>query len=145
VRRARAVKAEVCREDPYERTGLRALLNFGHTYGHAIESLTRFRTSHGDAVALGMLVALDVGTALRVTPRALSAEVEAVLRDVVQAPGRVELDRIVRRADPEELAGLLAADKKTGAKGELKMVLLKGVGRAFLRVVKPSFDGLFPE
>ena len=104
---ARALKNRVVDEDPYETTGRRAVLNFGHTFGHVIESLSRYRVRHGEAVGLGMLHALDEGVRRGVTPPALAAEVEAVL-PVRRA--RLEQWRAPRFA--AETKRLLAADKK---------------------------------
>lgn len=129
VRDARALKEGVCAQDPYEQSGLRRVLNFGHTFGHVLESLSRFRLSHGDGVGLGMLCALDVGRALGLTPAPVAERVEAALAAQVGAPGRPALARFARLGGVREVAALLAADKKAGARGELRMVLLCGVGQ----------------
>ncbi len=136
VRAARALKRSVCRRDPYERTGLRAVLNFGHTFGHVLESVTHFRVPHGAAVGLGTWCALDVGVALGVTPRALAAELEHVLLKRAAFPPRKRLAQHLARATPAQLAELLGADKKS-TRG-LNMVLLKRVGQAVVRPVPPA-------
>ncbi|MDR0626169.1 MAG: 3-dehydroquinate synthase [Bifidobacteriaceae bacterium] len=59
IRRAVAVKADVVAEDPVD-AGRRAILNYGHTFGHAIEQVEGFRWRHGDAVAVGMVFAAEV-------------------------------------------------------------------------------------
>lgn len=64
LRRAVEVKIRVVEQDPFERTGLRATLNLGHTYGHAIEWCSEFRLSHGAAVGLGMLAGLRLSRSL---------------------------------------------------------------------------------
>lgn len=125
---ARALKFGVCEEDPYEQRGRRTVLNFGHTFGHAIESLTHYRVRHGEAVALGMLKALDVGVREGVTPPRLAASVEARLESQL-GPLRSRLDRVLSGVRPAQLRVLLGADKKADAQG-LKMVLLRGVGDA---------------
>ncbi len=63
IRVARELKHAGRDQDPYETTGLRVVLNFGHTFGHVIESLSGYRVRHGEAVGLGMLYALDLGVA----------------------------------------------------------------------------------
>jgi 3-dehydroquinate synthase len=131
---ARALKDQVCRKDPYERSGLRAVLNFGHTFGHVIESLTNFRVSHGDAVAMGILCALDVGRVLEVTPSSLADEVEGTFRDELNAPGRAQLAKALGTSPAAAIAELLLADKKARAR-MLKMVLLERLGRARLFTV----------
>ncbi|MEN9798971.1 MAG: hypothetical protein RL653_2667 [Pseudomonadota bacterium] len=135
VREGRALKAAVCGEDPYERTGRRQVLNFGHTFGHVLESLSRHRLRHGEAVGLGMLCALDVGRALGVTPARTAAEVERVLHDVAGVRTRAELGRWA--GSLAAVRKLLSADKKAESPGEVRMVLLERPG-ATRTVVVPA-------
>jgi 3-dehydroquinate synthase len=138
IREARALKARVCAEDPYELRGTRQVLNFGHTFGHVIESLTRFRVAHGDAVGLGMLCALDVGRAAGVTPEDVARQVETQLH---RAPGilpRSRLAKVLAGHKPSDVEELLREDKKTGASGELRMVLLRRVGQWVLQQIQGS-------
>jgi 3-dehydroquinate synthase len=72
------LKAAVVSEDPLER-GVRAVLNFGHTVGHALERLAGFTVLHGNAVAAGMVVEARVGAALGVTEQGAPARIAAVL------------------------------------------------------------------
>ncbi|MBS1153311.1 MAG: 3-dehydroquinate synthase [Myxococcaceae bacterium] len=130
VKTARALKARVCAADPYEQTGRRSVLNFGHTFGHVIESLSGFRVHHGEAVALGMLCALDVGRAMERTPWPLAEQVEAVLTARTGA-SRGRLKAVLERHPAEEVGRLLGADKKS-AGGALRMVLLERPGVARL-------------
>ncbi len=130
VERSRALKAEVCAQDPYERTGRRRVLNFGHTFGHALESLTSYRLSHGDAVGVGMLCALDVGVALGVTGAARAAEVEATLTSRVLHHGRDALAKALRGKRDRQVLSLLLADKKVDRAGAPVMVLLRELGDA---------------
>lgn len=138
VQAARALKEQVCGADPYERSGLRRVLNFGHTFGHVIESVTGFQVSHGDAVALGILCALDVGRALGVTAEATAREVEDAFGEGLGAPDRKALRRALSRCSRSRAEGLLAADKKAGARGQLQMVLLEAPGSAVVREVEAS-------
>ena len=130
VRTSRRLKARVCAKDPYERSGLRTVLNFGHTWGHVIESLSGFRVRHGEAVALGMLKALDAGCALGVTPTVLAAQVEHVLATQAGA-SRKRLAAVLGNHPAKKLAALLAADKKSVGKG-VRLVLLQRPGQARL-------------
>lgn len=109
VRASRALKTALVDRDPYERSGLRAVLNFGHTFGHVIESLSRYRVRHGEAVGLGILYVLDLGVRLGITPPQLAAEVEAVL-PVRRARLEPWLSPRWRRA----VTSRLQADKKRG-------------------------------
>lgn len=138
VREARAIKEAVCVADPYERSGLRQVLNFGHTFGHVLESLSHFKLHHGEAVGLGMLCALDVGRAIGLTPPELAAQVEDVLHTRANVRPRADMARLFERATPRELLALLAADKKVDAKGDLVMILLTALGVTRAAPVTPT-------
>jgi 3-dehydroquinate synthetase len=71
VRRGIAVKVNVVEEDPYEK-GFRAVLNFGHTVGHAVELVSKFNLLHGEAVAVGMVAEAKFAERLLVASRGLS-------------------------------------------------------------------------
>lgn len=129
IREARRMKAEVCAEDPYERSGLRAVLNFGHTFGHVIESASRFKISHGDSVGLGMLCALDVGRALEITSAEVAEKVEAALVKGPGLLGRAAMAKALSRLDSKGIEAVLAADKKAEKLGEVRMVLLREPGK----------------
>ena len=129
IREARQLKAQVCADDPYEKRGLRPVLNFGHTLGHVLESLSGYRLRHGEAVALGMLCALDVGRLLGVTPAAVAAEVGEVLARDLRSPGRTAIASVLGKGSDEEVSRLLMADKKNDEAHRLKMVLLEELGR----------------
>lgn len=128
IRQARRLKARVCAVDPYEHTGKRAVLNFGHTLGHAIEAASGFRVRHGEAVALGMLCALDVGRRLHLTNAAAAQRLESVLHTL--GAQRRRLRAVLKNVSSARLGGLLEADKKVAVDGHLHMVLLAKVGRA---------------
>lgn len=123
--RSVAVKAAIVARDERE-SGDRALLNFGHTVGHALEAEGGFtRLTHGEAVALGMVAMLRVGVALGVTEAALARRVEALLA-VLGLP--VDLD-----AQPLAAAlRFVALDKKRRGAG-VRAVLLRRIGEAFVR------------
>jgi 3-dehydroquinate synthase len=133
LRTARALKAALVRRDPYERRGVRVLLNFGHTFGHVLEGLTAYRLRHGLAVGLGMLCALDVGRAVGVTPRPVAAAVETALPNGNAA--RRRLARAFAGADAAALTRLLRADKKGHDRGAVNMVLLRRPGALVVRAV----------
>ena len=120
-----ALKARVVEQDEHE-GGLRAILNFGHTVGHALESLTRYRVyTHGEAIALGMVSASLIGEEVGVTKPDDTAALTALLR----ASG------FAVRLDPahsvDEITRLLAWDKKSVG-GSARFVLMEEIGRATL-------------
>lgn len=117
------VKARVVEEDERE-DGLRAILNFGHTVGHALESLTHYGTyTHGEAIALGMVSACLIGEEASVTRSEDTAAVVTLLR---AAGFAVRLDPA---HDAREIVRLLAWDKKSVG-GTARFVLLEEMGRA---------------
>ncbi len=125
IARSCEIKAEVVAEDETEQ-GLRAILNFGHTIGHAIEALTHYRRyKHGEAIAIGMVSAALIGEEMGVTP----IEVTARIRVALMLAG-------LPIAFPDDLSVedvLLAAgrDKKTQA-GRLHFVLVRRLGDVFI-------------
>lgn len=130
---SRALKTRVCEDDPYEQRGLRTVLNFGHTFAHLIESVTRYRVRHGLAVALGMRCALDVGVAVGVTQAALAGDVERHLPLAQTARGA--LARALRGVTADQLEALLRSDKKGATATATNFVLLEVPGRAVVRSV----------
>ncbi len=133
---ARGLKSRVCESDPYETTGVRQVLNFGHTFGHVLESVSGFRLSHGDAVGLGMLCALDVGRALRVTDESVAREIETGLFEGAGVLPRRVLGKWLNRQNPNSIETLLLADKKVDKTGRLQMVLVPEVGTHRLEPVE---------
>jgi shikimate kinase/3-dehydroquinate synthase len=121
VRRSVAVKAGVVGRDERE-AGLRAVLNLGHTVGHALEAAGGYRElSHGEAVSLGLVAALRIGCALGRTSADLVGRVMALL-------GSLGLPTVLDRARLEAATSLLAQDKKR-AGGSLRFVVVEGVGQ----------------
>lgn len=110
IRVSRALKHSLVVKDPYETKGLRVALNFGHTMGHVIESLSKYSVRHGEAVGLGMLFALDEGVRRGVTSPALRSRIEAVLPNSPKARG--ELAKWTAPKFAKQTEKLLAADKK---------------------------------
>ncbi len=124
VRRCLAVKGRIVEEDPVE-TGGRALLNLGHTFGHALEAATRFSVwTHGEAVAWGMGRAIEAGLLLGITERGFAAE----LRGVLEAYGF----SLAPGARYAELAEGFARDKKRRA-GRVRLVIPRGLGDCVVR------------
>jgi 3-dehydroquinate synthase len=124
--RACALKAAVVAADEREE-GLRAVLNFGHTFAHALEGWQpRLDLLHGEAVGLGMLVALRLGAARGLAPGAAGAARMAALLArwglPLQAPAGLSADALIE---------LMGADKKRRA-GALRFVLLEDWGRCRL-------------
>lgn len=132
VRRCIAFKARVVSEDPTE-TGRRAVLNLGHTFGHALESVAGpGRLTHGEAVAWGMARAMELGVRLGHTPEAYRRQVLGLLRDYGYGLDTGAL--APEAAGPAGAGRLLEAmrqDKKRSS-GGLRFVLQRSLGDTVL-------------
>ncbi len=114
------IKAEVVSRDERE-AGLRRVLNFGHTLGHALEAALNYEILHGEAVAVGMVAAARLSEVLGVAAEPLAERLESLLAGLglpTRLPGGVS---------PERVLDFLSADKKVWH-GRLTMVLLKRLG-----------------
>jgi 3-dehydroquinate synthase len=120
IRRSCEIKAEVVAEDETE-TGRRAILNFGHTFGHALESLTNYRTLlHGEAVAIGMVMAADLSVR-----QGLLSNLDA--RRIKRAVAGFGLPTAPPIVVAEDMLQTMGMDKKV-VDGTLRLVLARGIG-----------------
>ncbi len=123
IHRACQIKAEVVAQDERE-SGIRALLNLGHTFGHAIETSQGYGTwLHGEAVGTGMLMAADLSARMGW----LSAQDVTRIRDLLVAAGLPVV--APESMTPEEFVGLMSVDKKV-LDGRLRLVLMHSIGDA---------------
>jgi 3-dehydroquinate synthase len=136
-----SIKARVVEADPTER-GERAHLNFGHTFGHAIEKVSKFGISHGNAVALGMCAAI-----------ALSEEMK-----LIDSDSRCRIEKLIASAKlptkmPSSIASddvfaAMAHDKKVEA-NRLRLVLPDRIGHVVIRddipadVIRRGIESLY--
>jgi 3-dehydroquinate synthase len=126
-----AAKANIVAQDELE-SGVRALLNLGHTFGHALEAETGFgdRLLHGEGVAIGMILAFQLSERMGLCPPGVAARVAAFLR------------RVGLPASPRDIAGFAASpavmlehmehDKKAEG-GKMNLILARGIGQAFVQ------------
>ncbi len=130
------MKAAIVARDERE-TGERALLNLGHTFGHALEAATRFssRLLHGEGVAIGMALAFKLSHKLGLCP-SQDAERFANHLKAVGLPAAIS-DIPGPRASVDELMGHMAHDKKV-SDGKLTFILVRGIGRAFITSDVPA-------
>ncbi len=123
-------KAAVVARDERE-TGDRALLNLGHTFGHALETATNYDSSrlvHGEAVAIGMVLAHQFSARLGLISEDIAARVEAHLK-AVGLP--VSMKEIAGLPSAEVLMSYIAQDKKV-SRGSLTFILTRGLGQSFI-------------
>ena len=124
-----AAKALVVAKDERDR-GPRAILNYGHTAGHALEAATGFRVSHGRAVAFGMRVAARIALALDLCSRRVIDSQDALL-ETLGLPDRRP------RVDPNRLLAAMALDKKA-RRGKVAWVMPRRVGHAEIGHTVPA-------
>jgi 3-dehydroquinate synthase len=120
VRRAMAVKIQVIEDDPYE-AGLRAVLNFGHTIGHAVELASNFELRHGEAVSIGMVAEAWIGEQIGLAEPGLSDQIKDVC-------ARLGLPTEVQGNLPREaILDAMQVDKKRTS-GRVRFALPRRVG-----------------
>ncbi len=123
------IKSEIVQQDPNE-MGLRRILNFGHTVGHAIETLSGYQVAHGEAVAIGCAVEGYISYRLGYLTSSESEAIVALLREynfpLALPPG----------VDEKGMTQVMKLDKKAH-QGEVRLVLLSGIGEAM------TFDGAY--
>jgi len=131
VKRSCEVKARVVAADERE-GGLRAILNFGHTFGHAIETGMGYGAwLHGEAVGCGMVMAGNLSERLGFIDAAMAARLEKVI-------ALAGLPTIAPALGADRYIDLMQGDKKT-ERGEIKFILLQGIGKAVITSV-PDAD-----
>ncbi|WP_196260641.1 3-dehydroquinate synthase [Pelagibacterium limicola] len=130
IARACSAKARVVVEDETER-GNRALLNLGHTFGHALEKATGFsdRLLHGEGVAIGMVLAHQFSARLGLCPSQDAGRVEAHLQSVGLPTTLAAIPGDLPAADT--LMDAIAQDKKV-SRGTLTFILTRGIGQSYI-------------
>jgi 3-dehydroquinate synthase len=134
-------KAAIVARDERE-TGDRALLNLGHTFGHALEAATGFsdRLFHGEGVAIGMVLAAEFSASLGMVGESDAARVKRHLAEIGLPTHLQDIAGFAQEglADADALMALMAQDKKV-RRGKLTFILLEAVGRAVIeKDVDPS-------
>jgi 3-dehydroquinate synthase len=115
------LKAGIVEIDEREQTGKRAILNFGHTVGHAIEAATNLQLSHGQAVAIGMAAAARISAELGRLDHSHISAIESLL-------ARFGLPTYCQGINPDDLVETIRFDKKTTFR-QTGWVLLDGIGK----------------
>ena len=123
-------KAEVVAEDERE-TGIRAILNFGHTFGHAIETWLNYKKwLHGEAVAVGMVMAADLSIRLNL----LSAHQASQVEQIIKRTGLPVLPPV--GMSTTDFLEAMSLDKKVQGK-TIRIIVLDGIGKA---EIKDDYD-----
>lgn len=111
------IKAAAVAADEHERTGVRATLNYGHTLGHALETVGKYDLRHGEAVAIGLVYAAKLARRLD------RIDDDRVAQHVAVVAGSDLPTTIPDNCDPDELVAVMQRDKKRGASDGLTFVL----------------------
>ncbi|WP_339107222.1 3-dehydroquinate synthase [Thioclava sp. GXIMD4216] len=130
VRRSVQMKADIVARDETEE-GDRALLNLGHTFGHALESATGYssRLLHGEGVSIGCALAFELSQKLGLCAQEAPSRVRAHLRAMGMKTDLADIEGPL--PDAEGLIALMAQDKKV-LDGKLRFILARGIGEAFV-------------
>lgn len=130
VARSVEIKAEVVAQDERE-GGIRAILNYGHTFGHAIEKLTEYGTYlHGEAVAIGMVQAAEYGRLANALTKGDSQRIRALIE-------RFELPCDAPQLSAQSVLEAMGMDKKV-SDGRLRLIVPVAIGRVEIRDADPS-------
>lgn len=130
IMQAIVLKKDIVEKDERE-NGIRAILNFGHSFGHSIEKINNFQISHGSAVAIGMMLSLKLSTKLGITENSLCKEI----LDVFNELNLLSVHNI-------EVGGLfenMKMDKKNDSKN-YNIIMIEKIGKAIIR--KTTIDEL---
>ncbi len=132
------VKAEIVVEDERETGESRALLNFGHTFGHALEAECGYNGTllHGEGVAIGMVMAATLSEQLGLCESGVAGHIKAVLQ---QAGLPIHPHDIRKDWDIEALLNRMRQDKKV-KEGQMRLILLREIGEAFLTTQATEAD-----
>lgn len=134
------IKKQLVENDERDR-GIRRILNFGHTIGHAVETASGYSLSHGESVAIGMVAAARFSEQLHGLPAADAFRIAELIRKVGLP------DRLPAGMDAEEIPVRLAQDKKK-EEGTIRYVLIKKMGMPFLNggvpegILRETLEGM---
>ncbi|MDR1244963.1 MAG: 3-dehydroquinate synthase, partial [Endomicrobium sp.] len=123
-------KAKIVEKDEKETNGLRAVLNFGHTYAHTLETVTHYKKFlHGEAVAIGMLFGAQLSLKLKLCGQETCNKVEKLLN--------LAAFNLDTKNNPKQFLALMKKDKKS-VNGNINFVLIKDIGKAVNKQVNDN-------
>lgn len=127
------IKQRYIEEDEFDK-GIRNILNYGHTFGHAYESVTQYGIPHGIAVSLGVATATFVSEKLALAPKGSYEEIGQFLK-----PWYEPFQTMIKQADIESIIAAMKLDKKNTS-GKMNCILTKGFGRMEKRSIDPGLE-----
>lgn len=133
-------KIGVVVQDPLERKGVRNVLNFGHTIGHALESASGFRISHGSAVSVGMVLEQQMAEDAGIVKRGMRDIIEETLHEFGMPTSISELSA---NLDPRSMSEALRQDKKI-LSGHILLPVSEGIGKhTIIKVSESTMEDFF--
>jgi 3-dehydroquinate synthase len=120
------IKGGVVSQDEFELKGIRKILNFGHTFAHAIETDLGFRIKHGEAVAAGIICALFLSNKLGILN-------SSKLKTTLQLSGKIKLPLIINKIDNQNIFKAMQSDKKN-RDDKIMFVLISDIGKVLVDV-----------
>jgi 3-dehydroquinate synthase len=128
--RSCSYKSKVVEKDETEINGLRCVLNFGHTYAHALETVTHYKKFlHGEAVAIGMLFAAQLSLKLKLCGQETYNKVKKLLK--------LAAFNLDTKNNPKQFLSLMKKDKKS-VNGNINFVLIKDIGKTVNKQVNDN-------
>ncbi|MGC8764350.1 MAG: 3-dehydroquinate synthase [Brevinematia bacterium] len=134
IKRSCEIKGSVVSKDEKE-SGLRQILNFGHTIGHGFEKLSDYNLSHGICVAIGMLVEANISRNLGILPEADFRRIKNILDKF----GYLNYINEVRKIDFSDFYSVISSDKKN-VKGGVRFVIIERIGKVYSKNGQFSFE-----
>ena len=125
------IKASVVSQDEKE-TGLRKILNLGHTFAHAFESALDFKIKHGEAVSAGLVSALYLSEKLKLITK-------TDLNEFLELPLRMKMNKKLKALDKDKVLEIMKSDKKN-YQGKIKFVLIAGIGNILIDMEASNKD-----
>jgi 3-dehydroquinate synthase len=119
VKKCIKLKAYVVKNDEYDTTGVRAYLNLGHTFGHAIERTSRFKISHGIAVMLGIIAVYK----FKGSSKKELEEIKSVIAKILGSEKIASLCKIISKLNVTRIVDAMALDKKLLSSEKLEIIL----------------------
>jgi 3-dehydroquinate synthase len=123
VAKSARIKVEFVEQDEKD-MGLRNILNFGHTVGHAVESVSHFQVSHGQGVSIGMTAAAKIAVKLELMDKESAARLEKLLQ-------KAGLPTKLPQMEVKQVMQAMRYDKKVQG-GKIRFVLPRAIGQVFI-------------
>ncbi len=121
-----SIKTGVIQQDEFEQRGIRKILNFGHTFAHAIESELDFKVKHGEAVTAGIICSLFLSNKIGLLDKSKQ-------KNLLRLPASVRLPAIIKKINNQNIFDAMRSDKKN-KNDKIMFVLISGIGNMLVDV-----------